>query len=217
MNKSDIINNLSDIIDNNDYDPREFKRGEVYFVDLEDTGYGTKYLQTKTRPALIIQNNIGNAKSATLIIALITSVDKKFYPFHYKVNIKGRESTILLEQIMTVDKFRILEKITELTPQQIKEVDISLMYSLYLSRLSICNITSFEVVSMILEKTKERESIYFLFDLFYNNIPKQEAKVSLEDLQAFNDTITKEIQFDDLKKMLDCCRGLNFLLNHNEY
>ena len=217
MNKSDIVDNLSDIIDNNDYDPREFKRGEVYFVDLEDTGYGTKYLQTKTRPALIIQNNVGNAKSATLIIALITSVDKKLYPFHYKVNIKGRDSTILLEQIMTVDKFRILEKLTELTPQQIKEVDISLMYSLYLSRLSICNITYFEVVSMILEKTKERESIYFLFDLFYNNIPKQEAKVSLEDLQAFNSTITKDIQFDDLKKMLDCCRGLNFLLNHNEY
>jgi mRNA interferase MazF len=210
------VTNLSEVLDTT-YEDREFKRGEIYYVDLDDVGYATPYIQNKTRPALVIQNNIGNSQSQTLIIALLTTADKKPYPFQYAINLNGRESKIMMEQIMTIPKNRMLQKFGELTPKQIIEADQALMYSLALSRLSFCNIANIEIVSMISERTKTSESIYFLFNLFYNNISKQEIRISLEDLQKFDNTITKDTDFDELKHKTDCCRGLNWLINNCEF
>jgi mRNA interferase MazF len=208
--------NIADALDTTAYDDRIIKRGEIYYVDLEDTAYGTRYLQTKTRPALIIQNDIGNDRSATVIVALITSKFKKPYPFQYRFTLDGRESVLLGEQLMTLDKFRVLEKFGELSYQQMQEAEKAIMYSLQLNRLSLENVQDINVTSMITEKTRTQTTIYFTIIINFTNNQYKEIKVSLNKLQTYDSTITQNIDFDELKKKLDCCRGLNWLTNNNE-
>lgn len=213
---SELVKNVSDItdaFDSPDYDQRDFRRGEVYYIDLEDTGYGTRYLQTKTRPGLIIQNDVGNQKGATLIVALMTTKSKKPYPFQYKVDLNSRESTILFEQLFTIDKFRVLDKLGELTYQQMKEADQALMHSLALNRLGLENVVNIDVTSRVIEKTKIATTIYFTINIHFTYTEK-EVKISLDKLKIFDKTIDEEIDFDLLKSKLDCCRGLNWLVNN---
>ena len=204
-----------------EYDPREFKRGEVYYVDLEDIGYTSKHISNKTRPGLIIQNNKGNEMGHTLIVALLTTSDKKIYPFQYHVTLNNRKSIIMCEQIMTIDKYRVLEKLGELTPQQMREADKVLMYSLQLNKLSLENVSDISVVSVVTKKIKStskkyQEKIYFEINIFFTNNQIEPIKIELETLQKFNPSITKDTDFDELKTMLDCCKGLSFLVNNNE-
>ncbi len=81
------------------------KRGDIYFVDFDET-IGS--VQSGLRPVVVIQNNMGNKHSTTLIVATITSKSKKKreMPTHIVVNVDGlaKESIIQLEQITTVDK-----------------------------------------------------------------------------------------------------------------
>jgi len=209
------LTNLSDSLDN-DYDEREFKRGEVYFIDLEDIGYGSKYIQTKTRPALIIQNDVGNNRSHTIIIALLTTAFKKPYPFQYYCAINGKYSTIMFEQIMTIDKFRILTKLGELSYKQMKEADQKLMNSLQLSRLSFENIEDFTILSSVAKKTNFGNDVYFEIAIHFTNSHDIMISISLDNLQKFNKTITKSTSFVKLKKLLDCCKGLHWMFNNNE-
>lgn len=206
---------LSDLIPT-EYDLREFKRGEIYYVDLEDIGYASKNVMTKTRPALIIQNNIGNAHSQTVIIALLTTSYKKDYPFQYQFKLNNRDSIIMFNQIMTVDKYRLLEKCGGLTDQQMKAAEKKLMYSLQLNRLSFENLIDFNVVSVVNKKTKSQETTYFEIELFFEHNLSQLSQIALGNLQKFNPIITKNTSFDDLKRMLDCCKGLHWLTKHNE-
>lgn len=93
------------------------KRGELYYADLSPV-VGSE--QGGIRPVLIVQNNIGNKHSPTTIIANITSRDKNMLPTHVIIH-SSREnglktdSTILLEQIRTIDKTRIKERIGQLS------------------------------------------------------------------------------------------------------
>lgn len=208
--------NLADLANDNYYDDRVFKRGEIYYLDLEDIGYGSKYVQTKTRPALIIQNDVGNIHSGTLIVALLTSSSKKPYPFQYPFKLNDRESVVMFEQIMTVDKFRILEKCGELTSQQMKESDEKLMYSLQLNRLSLENILDFDVLGVVSEKTRMGELCYYKIEIRFENNQKILIYIDLQKLQEFNANISKDTDFDDLKKLLDCCKGLHWLAKHNQ-
>jgi mRNA interferase MazF len=89
------------------------KRGDVFYADLSPV-VGSE--QGGVRPVLVIQNDIGNKYSPTIIIAAITSqINKAKLPTH--VEITGQEyglpkdSVILLEQIRTIDKKRLREKI----------------------------------------------------------------------------------------------------------
>lgn len=137
---------------NTEYDDREIKRGEIYFINLEDIGYVSKHILSKTRPALVIQNDVGNARGQTIIVALLTTTYKKPYPFQYHINLNNRESVILFEQIMSIDKARLMDKIGELTYQQMKEAEEKLMFSLQLNKFSLENIQDIEINSVITKK-----------------------------------------------------------------
>lgn len=209
------LTKISDAFDNT-YDPREFKRGEIYYVDLDDIGYSNRHISTKSRPALIIQNNRGNSISQTLIVALITSADKKDYPFQYKFLLNGRQSTLMGEQLMTLDKFRVGEKYGELTPIQMREVEKRLMYSLEINKFSLDNVKDIDVLSVVEKKTKVSTTVYFEFVLMFTDNQSQILSISLDKLKLFDKTITKETDFSALKKTFDCCRGLNWLVNNCE-
>lgn len=107
------------------------KRGEVYYADLSPV-VGSE--QGGVRPVLILQNNVGNKYSPTVIVAAITSkIDKSRVPTHVAIGKdKGLtdDSVALLEQIRTIDKQRITDKITHLNDDIMKEVDKALKISI---------------------------------------------------------------------------------------
>jgi mRNA interferase MazF len=110
------------------------KRGDIVLVNL-DPVKGSE--QGKIRPALIIQNNVGNRYSPTIIIAPITSkVMKKQFPTDVIINSDmsklKKDSTILLSQIRTIDKIRIIKKLTTLNNETMKNVDMAIKVSLEL-------------------------------------------------------------------------------------
>ena len=103
-----------------------FKRGEVYYVDLP-VGIGSE--QSGKRPAVIIQNDTGNEFSPTLIMATITSAYKKYIPTHLNIFI-DRPSIVLCEQLITVSKQRLMNKIGELSEEVMVKLDEKLKISL---------------------------------------------------------------------------------------
>ena len=110
----------------------EVHRGEVFYADLSPV-VGSE--QGGVRPVLIVQNEIGNRHSPTVIAAAITSrLDKTRLPTH--INIRAadtglaKDSVVLLEQIRTIDKTRLKEKIGELPEDVMKEVNNALLISL---------------------------------------------------------------------------------------
>lgn len=108
------------------------KRGELYFADLSPV-LGSE--QGGVRPVLILQNDIGNKYSPTVIIAAITSrLYKAKLPTHISLDAENfglsKDSIILLEQIRTIDKQRLRERIGELSHIKMKEVDNALLISL---------------------------------------------------------------------------------------
>lgn len=113
------------------------KRGDVFFADLSPV-VGSE--QGGTRPVLIIQNDIGNRFSPTVIIAAITAqIQKAKLPTHVEINAKKynfeRDSVILLEQVRTIDKSRLTDKITQLDDALMSEVDVALAISLGLVKV----------------------------------------------------------------------------------
>jgi mRNA interferase MazF len=108
------------------------KRGDVYFADLSPV-VGSE--QGGVRPVLIIQNNIGNRFSPTVIIAAITAqIQKAKLPTHVEIDAKAygfdRDSVILLEQIRTIDKQRLTDKITHLDDEMMTRVNEAIQISL---------------------------------------------------------------------------------------
>ncbi|MCI1633362.1 MAG: type II toxin-antitoxin system PemK/MazF family toxin [Liquorilactobacillus nagelii] len=114
---------------------KEVKRGDIFFADLSPV-VGSE--QGGKRPVLIIQNNIGNRYSPTVIIAAITAqIQKPKMPTHVglkaeKVGIE-RDSVVLLEQIRTIDKQRLQDKITHITNQKMQQIDQAVCVSLGLT------------------------------------------------------------------------------------
>lgn len=107
-------------------------RGELYFADLSPV-VGSE--QGGKRPVLIIQNDVGNRFSPTVIIAAVTTKpDKTRQSTHISVEAEKcglpRDSVILLEQIRTIDKARLISRIGELDEKTLKKVDIALRISL---------------------------------------------------------------------------------------
>ncbi|CAM4141091.1 type II toxin-antitoxin system PemK/MazF family toxin [Bacillus cereus] len=108
------------------------KRGDVYFADLSPV-VGSE--QGGVRPVLVIQNDIGNRFSPTVIVAAITAqIQKAKLPTHVEIDAKKygfeRDSVILLEQIRTIDKQRLTDKITHLDEVMMSRVDVALQISL---------------------------------------------------------------------------------------
>ena len=108
------------------------KRGEVYYADLNPV-VGSE--QGGLRPVLIVQNDTGNKHSPTVIAAAITSqMGKARLPTHIELNANSfglrKDSVVLLEQIRTIDKSRIKEKIGELPADVMRKIEDALLLSL---------------------------------------------------------------------------------------
>lgn len=105
-------------------------RGEIYFADLNPV---TGSEQGGLRPVLVLQNDIGNQHSPTTIVAAITSrIHKARLPTHVRVPKGGleKDSVILLEQLRTIDKQRLRDKVATLDRLYMEEVNEALGISL---------------------------------------------------------------------------------------
>lgn len=107
------------------------QRGEIYSLDF---GAPRDSVQGGVRPALVIQNDVGNRTSSTTIVAAITSKHKKSYRFHVEISTDEsglpEDSTILLEQIQTVLQNLLVRKIGGIDKRKMVEVDRALIISL---------------------------------------------------------------------------------------
>ena len=108
------------------------KRGELYYADLSPV-IGSE--QGGVRPILIVQNDTGNKYSPTIIAAAVTSqLGKAKLPTHIELSANEfglmKDSVILLEQIRTLDKKRLKEKIGELSTSKMQKVNTALLISL---------------------------------------------------------------------------------------
>ncbi|MDI3508709.1 MAG: mRNA interferase MazF [Clostridiales bacterium] len=113
------------------------KRGDLFYADLSPV-IGSE--QGGVRPVLVVQNDIGNKYSPTVIVAAITSqINKAKLPTHVEINASDyglpKDSVILLEQIRTIDKKRLREKIGYLSAETMKKVDEALQISFGLIEL----------------------------------------------------------------------------------
>lgn len=107
------------------------KRGDIYFADLSPV-IGSE--QGGVRPVLIIQNDVGNQYSPTTIVAAITGqICKAKLPTHVEIAGKqtglSKNSVILVEQVRTIDKQRLREKICALDAKIMEQVDKALLIS----------------------------------------------------------------------------------------
>ncbi|MBQ7045077.1 MAG: type II toxin-antitoxin system PemK/MazF family toxin [Clostridia bacterium] len=107
------------------------KRGDIYYADLSPV-IGSE--QGGVRPVLIVQNDVGNRYSPTVIAAAITSQrDKTNLPTHIRVDAGGcgleKDSIVLLEQIRTIDKQRLKERMGSLDVTAMDKVDKALSVS----------------------------------------------------------------------------------------
>ncbi len=114
------------------------KRGELYYADLSPV-VGSE--QGGIRPVLIVQNDVGNKYSPTIIAAAITSkINKAKLPTHIELAALDyglqRDSVVLLEQIRTIDKRRLKERIGELPETTMIMVDNALLISLGFTKSS---------------------------------------------------------------------------------
>ena len=110
------------------------KRGDIYYADLRPV-VGSE--QGGVRPVLIIQNDVGNKHSPTVICAAITSkMNKAKLPTHVELNTRRcamvKDSVILLEQQRTIDKQRLKEKICHIDDELQQRVNDALLISLAL-------------------------------------------------------------------------------------
>ena len=109
----------------------EIKRGDIFYADLSPV-VGSE--QGGIRPVLIVQNDIGNRHSPTVIAAAITSQKEKAkLPTHIELSADGcglaKDSVVLLEQIRTIDKKRLKERMGELDNGSMNKVNNALSIS----------------------------------------------------------------------------------------
>ena len=110
------------------------KRGDIYYADLRPV-IGSE--QGGIRPVLIIQNDVGNRHSPTVICGAITSkMNKAKLPTHIEISARNykivKNSVILLEQIRTIDKQRLREFVCHIDPDMMRNVDEAIRVSLEL-------------------------------------------------------------------------------------
>ena len=108
------------------------RRGDIFYADLRPV-VGLE--QGGVRPVLIIQNEAGNKHSSTVICAAITSkMNKAKLPTHVEIDSSrydlAKDSVVLLEQVRTIDKQRLKEKVCHMGDDILKKVDIALKISL---------------------------------------------------------------------------------------
>lgn len=110
----------------------EISRGDIFYADLSPV-VGSE--QGGVRPVLVVQNDVGNKFSPTVIIAAITSqLSKAKLPTHIELNHAKynlpKDSVVLLEQIRTLDKRRLKEKLSTIDHATMQQIDVAILVSL---------------------------------------------------------------------------------------
>ena len=113
------------------------KKGDLYFADLSPV-VGSE--QGGVRPVLVVQNDVGNKYSPTIIVAAVTlQTSKANLPTHVEFSDTqeglSKNSVVLLEQLRTIDKQRLKERIGALSDSQLPDVDAALGVSLGIANL----------------------------------------------------------------------------------
>lgn len=111
------------------------QRGDIYYADLNPVKGSEQ--GGEVRPVLVIQNDIGNMHSPTLIVAAITNRKKPDLPVHVALsntNFLKDSSMVLLEQIRTIDRTRIKEYIGHIDDNLMREIDTALCISVGLNK-----------------------------------------------------------------------------------
>lgn len=108
------------------------KKGDIYFADLSPV-IGSE--QGGIRPVLVVQNDVGNKYSPTIIVAAVTSqLNKAKLPTHVEIDAKdnglSKKSVVLLEQLRTIDKKRLKERIGAIDESLLPNVNEALTVSL---------------------------------------------------------------------------------------
>lgn len=110
----------------------EINRGDIFYADLSPV-VGSE--QGGVRPVLVVQNNVGNKFSPTVIIAAITSqLSKAKLPTHIELSHSKynlpKDSVVLLEQIRTLDKRRLQQKVSSIDASTMQRIDVAILVSL---------------------------------------------------------------------------------------
>lgn len=110
------------------------KRGDVFFCLGSPDAVGSE--ERKTRPVVIVQNNAGNASSPTVIVAnMTTNTTRRLYPMQFDIDLPGHAlSRVQCEQIRTVDKCRLRDKVYSLTEGELRKLDDCLAVSFGMTR-----------------------------------------------------------------------------------
>ena len=108
------------------------KRGELYYADLSPV-IGSE--QGGVRPVLVVQNDVGNKYSPTIIAAAVTSkIDKAKLPTHIELSAReyglSKDSVVLLEQIRALDKTLLKERIGQVSADKMRKINEALLVSL---------------------------------------------------------------------------------------
>lgn len=154
-------------------------RGDIFYADLEENAIGSE--QTGIRPVVILQNNIGNIYSPTVIIAPITSKVKVKSKLPTHIFIKGdskrlpKNSLILLEQIRVIDKERLRYYVGTLSSKETQEVDKGIIISLGIN-IDKANKDESYFAKIALEKEEKTEFITRRQVASYGIVAKENLK-----------------------------------------
>jgi mRNA interferase MazF len=108
---------------------KEIVRGNIYWINLDPAiGSETK----KTRPAIVISNNMQNRVSSRVIVIPLTSNVTNIFPFEAKVLVKDKTAKALTDQIRTIDKSRIGDYISKLSKAEVGDIEKAIKVTLSL-------------------------------------------------------------------------------------
>jgi mRNA interferase MazF len=108
---------------------KDIIRGEVYWVNLDPT-IGSEI--QKTRPAVIISNNIQNKVSARVIVIPLTSNTSTIFPFEAKVKVQDKTAKAITDQIRTIDKSRLGDCLGKITKLEMSDIEAAIKITLSL-------------------------------------------------------------------------------------